>query len=153
MLNIKKNIFVVSALSLFAICATLPACNSAQNKQEQVEKDREKVTDAKNELNKAQDDYQADLEKFRLDVDQRIANNETRIHELRDSITYVGKPSREERRKRIDELEQKNRDMKRRLNEYKADGNEKWQSFKREFNHDMDELGHALRDIGKNNVK
>lgn len=148
----KKSI-VVAVLGLLAAFAALPGCNSAQNKQDQVDKDREKVIDAKNDLNKAEDDYKADLEKFRQEVDQRIASNETRIHELRDSISYVEKPRREERRKRIDELEERNRELKRKLNDYKAEGNEKWQSFKREFNHDMDELGHALRDMGRKNVK
>jgi len=39
------------------------------------------------------------------------------------------------------------------ISKYKNDGNEKWESFKREFNYDMDELGQSLKDLGENNVK
>lgn len=30
------------------------------------------------------------------------------------------------------------------MDDYKADGKEKWELFKAEFSHDMDELGKAL---------
>jgi hypothetical protein len=43
--------------------------------------------------------------------------------------------------------------MKDKMNGYKAEGKDKWENFKTEFNHDMDELGNALSDLGKNNVK
>ena len=43
--------------------------------------------------------------------------------------------------------------MKKRLEEYKDEGQEKWTSFKSEFNHDMDELGKAFKDLTVKNVK
>ena len=55
--------------------------------------------------------------------------------------------------KKIDELEQKNSELKKRLDDYKADGKEKWEKFKAEFSHDMDELGKAFKDLTVKNVK
>jgi hypothetical protein len=36
---------------------------------------------------------------------------------------------------------------------YKNDADSDWQSFKREFNHDMDELGNAFNNLTVNNKK
>ncbi len=43
--------------------------------------------------------------------------------------------------------------MKIKMDNYKEDGKEKWEAFKSEFSHDMDELGSALKDLTVNNVK
>ena len=50
-------------------------------------------------------------------------------------------------------MEQKNTDLKRRLDDYKQDGKENWEKFKIEFNRDMDELGKAFKDLTVKNVK
>ena len=39
------------------------------------------------------------------------------------------------------------------MEDYKADSKENWESFKTEFNHDMDELGNAFRDLTIDNKK
>jgi hypothetical protein len=39
------------------------------------------------------------------------------------------------------------------MKEYKAEGKDKWDKFKEEFNHDMQELDQAFNDFGVNNVK
>ncbi len=55
--------------------------------------------------------------------------------------------------KSIADLEARNEAMKVKVGVYKEEGNEKWQSFKDEFNHDMNELGDALKDLTKDNKK
>ncbi|MBA3707137.1 MAG: hypothetical protein H0W84_14905 [Bacteroidetes bacterium] len=56
--------------------------------------------------------------------------------------------------KRINELEQKNKDLKKRMADYnEQDGKSNWQLFKTEFTHDMDELGNALKDLTVRNTK
>lgn len=37
--------------------------------------------------------------------------------------------------------------MQKKMADYKADGKDSWAKFKEEFNHDMDELGKALKDF------
>ena len=63
------------------------------------------------------------------------------------------KQAKAEYKEKIAKLEQKNTDMKKRMNDYKSDSQEQWESFQREFNHDMDELGNSLKDLTKNNTK
>jgi hypothetical protein len=37
--------------------------------------------------------------------------------------------------------------MKNKLNSYKDDGNDKWKTFKMEFNKEMDDLGKSIKDL------
>jgi hypothetical protein len=53
--------------------------------------------------------------------------------------------------KKISELEQKNAKLKSDLADYKDESPDKWTSFKIEFNHDMNELGKAIKDFTVNN--
>ena len=53
----------------------------------------------------------------------------------------------------VDALEQKNKDLKNRMDAYGANTQSDWDSFKREFNHDMDALGQAFKDLTVNNKK
>ena len=92
--------------------------------------------------------------KFRADAHKQIEENEKRIAELKAKKREGKQEVDEKYNKRVAELEQKNNDLKTRMNNYNAnDKNQKWDAFKREFNHDMKELGQALKDVGKDNVK
>ena len=42
--------------------------------------------------------------------------------------------------------------MKKKMDDYKAEGKEQWEAFKTEFSHDMDELGQAFKDLTVKNV-
>jgi uncharacterized protein YeaO (DUF488 family) len=55
--------------------------------------------------------------------------------------------------KTIADLETRNLAMKERINTYKVESTEKWESFKAEFKHEMNEIGQSLKDLGQNNVK
>ncbi len=39
------------------------------------------------------------------------------------------------------------------MNDYKAEGKEKWEIFKAEFSHDMDGIGKTFKDVTVKNVK
>ena len=43
--------------------------------------------------------------------------------------------------------------MKQKMADYKEEGKEKWETFKVEFNHDMEELGNAFKDLTVKNTK
>jgi len=47
------------------------------------------------------------------------------------------------------ELKQKNRDLKEKLENYKDEGESKWEEFKTNFNHDMDAIGKTISDLFK----
>ncbi|WP_067031762.1 hypothetical protein [Allomuricauda sp. CP2A] len=49
-------------------------------------------------------------------------------------------------------LEQKNQSLKEKMSYYKDEGDDEWESFKIEFDRDMDKLGQALKDLTQNNT-
>ena len=141
----KKSIFTL-ALTTFVAGTILISCSTPAEKVNTAEAN---VQQADQELDEAKAEY----ERFKLESDQRIAANEKRIAELKAYSKNVKKDMKDGYEKTIAELEAKNEIMKAKVRDYKAEGNEKWQSFKREFNHDMDELGAALKDLTENNAK
>jgi hypothetical protein len=55
--------------------------------------------------------------------------------------------------KHLTSLEQKNNDMKMRLENYKDEGQIKWLTFKNGFNRDMDKLGNDIKNLSVKIVK
>ena len=39
------------------------------------------------------------------------------------------------------------------MDDYKVEGKDKWEKFKTEFSHDMDELGKGFKDLTVKNIK
>lgn len=150
---------IISLAAIVAIAGTISTgCESNTEKKEAAHED---VLDAKQDLSEAQNNLnnetynQAKAQEwaeFKLETEKKIESNEARITSLKKANQRTGKTFDEIYEKRIEALEQKNKDLKSRIDGYdksKAD----WESFKREWNHDMDELGKALKDITVNNKK
>jgi len=146
----KKSIYLFAAI-MFAGGIILTSCESTS--QQKVENAEENVSEAKQDLHEAEMDYSAAIHDFRRETDERITTNEKYISDLKLQTENEKKELREERRKKIAELETRNNDMKKRMNEYNDNGKDGWESFKREFNRDMDELGNALNNLTVNNKK
>lgn len=145
----KKTIFYTTALLL----ATGSIFTSCDSKKENVEDAKEEVTEAKEELREAQQELNSEYPAFKTDADVRIEANNKRIAELRETINKPGKkPLDDARAKRIDELQEQNARLRSRLYGYEKERSD-WEAFKREFNHDMDEMGNAFKDLGKDNSK
>jgi chromosome segregation ATPase len=145
----KKSILALAACTLIA-GAIFTSCDTPTQK---VENAQQNVIEANNDLAKANQEYLADMESYRQETANRIAANEEAIREYNARIEHDKKAIKAEHKKRIAELEQKNRDMKKRLDDYREEGKDKWIIFKAEFSHDMDELGKAFKDITVKNVK
>jgi DNA repair ATPase RecN len=134
------------------------SCQSSIQKQEAAQA---KVRDAKQDLNAAQKDAKAaaqvvataeEWKAFRSESELKIRDNEIRITELNVKMKKPGEIFDALYAKKIANLEQQNKDMRARLEAYeKSQSN--WESFKREFNHDMDAIGQALKDLTVDNKK
>jgi hypothetical protein len=145
----RKSIFKVAFIAL-ASSIVLTSCMSPAEK---VESSAENVEDAQEDLNQAKRDYNEEYNQFKIDSEQKITANEQLIIDLKLYSKDKKAEAKANYEKAISDLEMKNRAMKERIATQKESNNEKWQTFKNEFNHDMDELGNALRDLGKKNVK
>lgn len=145
----KKSILALAVFTFIASTAIL-SCNSPAEKVENAQTD---VVDANKDLEKANEDYLVEVEAYKKETADKIAANEQSIKEFNARVADEKKDARVEYKQKIAELEQKNTDMKKKLDDYKQDGKENWEKFKTEFNHDMDELGKAFKDLTVKNVK
>lgn len=139
----KSFKYIISALVLFAGIGLI-SCNSSAEK---VEKAEIEVKEANENLDEANAEYLADVEKFKVETEQKIADNAKSIADFNARIASDKKEAKAEYKDKIAALEMKNTDMKKKMADYKADGKDGWAKFKEEFNHDMDELGKALKDF------
>jgi uncharacterized protein involved in exopolysaccharide biosynthesis len=143
----KKTIFML-AVTAFVAGAMLTSCQSSSEK---VESAQEKVHDAKNqvvmaeqELNQALKDS---IQQFKKESEERIAANEKSIAEIRIRIAKENKENKAIFEQRLAVLEQQNKDMKKRLRNFTENQSEKWESFRVEFNNEMEKQGKAFRDF------
>ncbi len=139
----KKLSLIFSALILLA-GTELISCNTSAEK---VEKAEDEVKVANENLDEANAEYLADVQQFKLETNQKIADNAKSIADFNARIATDKKLAKAEYKEKIAALELKNTDMQKKMADYKADGKDGWAKFKEEFNHYMDELGKALKDF------
>jgi len=134
------------------------SCQSSIQKQEAAQ---DKVQDARQELNAAQEEVNAEAElvataeewkAFRNESELQIKANEVRITELNVKMKQPGEIFDALYEKKIANLELQNKEMRARLVAYEK-RNSNWETFKREFNHDMNAIGQALNDLTVDNKK
>lgn len=152
----KTKILTLAALLIFTGCL-LTSCGKTQDKteNEKIEKGKEEVKDAKEDLQKTETQYAIEVMDFKKVAEEKMLENKKTIEELKAKRST--KKTAKEKEKydvKIAELEIRNDNLRIKLRDYKEEKRtEKWESFKREFNHDMDELGSSIKDIFRDNEK
>jgi preprotein translocase subunit SecG len=148
--KMKKIIFAIAVL-FFVTGITIVSCKPATKEENEA---TDKAQEANKELLEVKKVATAEEWKaFKNSGDSIINKNEEKIVELKLKMKNSVKSMDDKYEKNIAVLEQKNKDLKVKMETYKNDRNADWQSFKREFNHDMDEIGQALKDLTVDNKK
>ena len=157
--SLAMPLLVVPMLTVLSAGIMLTSCQTSEQK---VSDAKDKVNDATQDLknvqkaaNEAEAQKAANAESWRTfknESEAKIKSNEAVIDELNTKMHSSGKKVQAVFKKNIAELKQKNHDMMVRMNAYEKNQSD-WESFKREYNHDMDELGRALKDFTVNNKK
>ena len=139
----------------FAIAGAIVITGSTAFGQEnkKAKEARSDVKEAQKELRLAKTDSVADYQQFKKDAEKQIAENQKTIAELKAKKWKDSNENKEKYDKKVLTLEQKNNNLKKRIDGSTSTETSAWTSFKREFNHDMNELGNSIKDIGTNNVK
>ena len=142
-----KNIIKISTLAfsavLFVSCYTSP---------EKVNQDNNDVKKANQDLDNINKEYEADVAKYKVETDNEISENQKRMLDFKARIANEKAATKEAYQRRLADLEQKESDLKKKLDDYKLDGKENWIIFKTEFNRDMAQLGKALKDLTVKNT-
>jgi predicted nucleic acid-binding Zn-ribbon protein len=141
----KKISYAVAIISMLMGSITLTSCQSPAEKEQDA---KANVQNAKEELSDTKQEVNAEYPQFKKDEEAQIAINETHIAEIRAKISDSGKaPLDGLRKKRIDDLEARNTELRSRLYSYETERTD-WVTFKAGFNRDMDKLRDAFNDFG-----
>ena len=150
-----KNSILYYAGIILLTATTIIGCQSSEEKIENAE---DKVQEAKVDLADSKEDlYQVKLdtisnyEQFKIEAEKIIIAQEKNMADFKAGLASTKKEIDSEYDKKLLALENKNNELKEKLAYYKDDGQDKWIEFKNEFNHDMDELGKAFKDLTVNN--
>jgi len=131
-----------------ALALLLAAC---QQPGQKVADAKDKVAAATQDLKEARRDagavWQEAWLKFKRDNDEIIAANERRILELRKEVTAVDARFRATYTARINEFETRNNELRDRVNNVKDEGNARWETFKSDTKHDLEDLTSSLKSI------
>ena len=145
----KRRIIYLS-IGFFLAAVVIVGCQKSKKEedaQDQVDLAKENLKEVHAESNSEQ------WKVFKREIDAKVSENNNRISELKEKIKDRGKDIDVLYKKRVDQLEQRNTALKAKISTFKERSQSDWESFKREFNHDADELGQAIKDIGVDNKK
>ncbi|MBI2282063.1 MAG: hypothetical protein HYU68_15420 [Bacteroidetes bacterium] len=151
----KIRIYFLLAIG-FATGSVFTACKqSSEIKVEDAKKDLE---DAQEDLLEARMKYDDEWIKFRNECNEKIRNNEKEISRFKEKVANSSDKDKKSYKEEIELLESKNKQLQMKLDNYaSAKENDKikdkWEEFRREFKHDMDELATSLKVLSKDNVK
>jgi hypothetical protein len=144
--TMKNNIFVFAVIG-FMVGTLSTGCGKTS--EQKLESAKENVGEVKQDLKDAQAEYRAEWQTFKSESEQTIAANEKRIDAFKEKMEKAGHKAKAKYRKEVAVLEQKNHDLKNKLEEYKDEGRSKWEEFKTNFKHDMDGIGKTMKDLFK----
>lgn len=137
--------FILSGLVLLGMVG-FSGCTSSEENVEAAKSDVKKADEA---LKQATKEYQQDMKAYRIETQKKIDANNQVIADMKLKAAKKKESVRMEHLKEIEELERKNNRMKTKLDDYRDDGREKWERFKKELGEDMNELGEALKGFGQ----
>ena len=109
----------------------------------------QKAEEAKQELKQAKADYAAEWQKFKTESEAQIKINDDKIDELKAKMDKAGTKAKAKYKKTVVELKEKNHALKEKLEDYKDEGETKWQEFKTNFSRDLDAVGTTISDLFK----
>ena len=149
-----KNAVFILTITAFIAGTMLTGCQW-MDKQKQTTQDN--LKEAKNNVLEVKQDINNDLndsiQQYKKLYAKKIKANEESMAKLKMNVDAQKRVDRAAYEQKLALLEQRNSDLKKKLEDFKATGNDSWEKFKLEFNHDMNELGKAFSDIAVNNVK
>lgn len=150
----KKLSFTITLTAICFLGSFQTSCQSADQKKEAAQAqvasaeanlDKVKVNAAIAVEKAATED---EFKKFKLESDLKIKNNDVSIAQLKLKMNNSGTALDEVYAKRIDSIEIKNKNLKRRMGDYEKTHSD-WVKFKEDFNRDMNDLATSLRKLTK----
>ncbi len=143
----KKSILTLGMLaSVFAVSFT-----SCKNTESNVKETQEEVLEARVDLLESKNDAAEALEKFKLDIYEKISDNNKKIRDLRVKEIKGSTNEREDYASRIDDLQIKNEALKTKLDAYTSYEESSYETFKNDLKENADALEQEFEKLENQN--
>ena len=144
--NILNSVVMKKIILILLPLALLwgPGLSSCSSPADKVEDAEQEVREANEELDEAKEDYQEEIEIYKRENAEKIEANRKSIEEFKARINEQKQEARADYERRIAELESRNTDIQRDLDNYSAASREQWEIFKENYNRSMEKLMRAI---------
>jgi len=139
-----KNKYFILAGSLLIAGLFFTSCDNRDNAKDDVEKANQDMIDA-------QVQFEKEWQQFKSDAELKINTNQQKINDFKSAMKTTSTKFKAKYENEVLTLEQKNIELKKKLNEFKYERKENWEDFKKAFNSDMDYVSTTLNDIFSKN--
>jgi len=139
-----RNIIILLAAIGLVSAVSILSCNDSAQNTETTQNSKADSTGINDSVN---NDYMKDMESYRKQITDTIDANLKSIDDFKVKIQHDKKHAKAYYDEKIEALEKSNTAMKTKIVEYKAEGKEKWEAFKKDFSNGMDTLGKAFKDL------
>lgn len=130
--------------------SSLTSCN--ERKQENGEAyEVQAERDANARAEEMRENIRMEKEEFIVQARARIDKNKRDIEDLRVVAKTKSGQSKVRYEEAIEDLKAENERLEARIDANRESVDDKWNNFKEEFNHDMDQLGNSIGDMFKDN--
>ena len=151
-----KNTILTLSIAVCLVGTVLSGCQTSakkiENAENKVQDARENLADAKQDLSNAQNDSAREYLEFKRESEEKIRANDSIIAEFNARISNEKMDNKAQYEQKLAELQQTNSDLKKKLDEYSEQGKDAWIKFEIGFNHDMDALKHAIKNLTNRHV-
>ncbi|MBK5210274.1 MAG: hypothetical protein JJE44_12355 [Flavobacteriaceae bacterium] len=142
--TLTASILLSGAISILLASAIFTSCNTGAEK---VDNAKSKAVEADENFNKVNEEYLTDIENFKKETAAKIDANNLMIADFKAKTASAKKEAKAYYEEQIAVLEQKNIEMKAKLDAYEENGKDNWEIFKAEFSRDMNDLGEAFKNF------
>lgn len=136
-----KNKYFILAVILLIAGIFFAGCDSSGDGA------RDDVKQANQDMIDAQTQFEKEWQQFKSDAEIRIDNNAQKIADFKAAMKTTTAKFKAKYENEVLTLEQNNIELRKKLNEYKYDGKNNWDVFKRDFNREVDIVVNSLNDI------
>jgi len=143
------TMITVMAGTILTSCGKTTKEDASAVKEDVTELNQDLLEGAKDTSVETNEAVHADWKKFEASAKIAIENTNSQINALRDKADELEKKNAELNEKLVKRGKEITEDVKEMSDSAKEEENK----FEREFNHDMDEMGTAIKDLFKDNVK
>ena len=148
----KTNILITIFLVCFATF-TITSCNfSTEQKAATLEEAKANVEEASQDLDIARADS-AEFANYKIESEKKLKENELLIADMKDKMKTERKESVEKYERQLDSLNMQNSQLRNNMHTYNSQGKANWESFKKRFNQELDNLGKAISQLAERNSK